>query len=167
MGNAYIANRRQTFAAQLNDPSIREEVWAMMVTEDDKHPIPCLESLLNRLDYVNSNGQHKTILQMLHGGFYGPYNRGQYQKTILHIKANKGLQGSLNQAIDTVLAGSDLIKGFTDQGLPTDPNGHRHPQLRLGGNIFNDWGGGPGGHAGAEKWRLAFEASANSTGATT
>ena len=158
--NPIIAARRKQFAVQLADPTTHDQVCAMMVTEDSQNPVPCLESLLNRTDYVNSYGQNRTLLQMLHNGFYGPYNRGMYPRTIQQIKANSALQATLNAAIATVMAGSDLIDGYTDQGLPTDPNGDHQPQMRLGGNIFCDWGGGPGSHAWAEKWRLAFEADA-------
>ena len=160
MTNAYIAQQRAQFAEQLADPEIRDQVCAMMITEDDLHPVPCLESLLNRNLYCNSWKQNRTILQMLHGGFYGPYNRGMYPHAIAELHASEHLQATMNAAIDTVMAGSDLIHGFTDQGLPTDPNGQRQPQMRLGGNIFNDWGGGPGGHDGAEAWRQTFEAAA-------
>ena len=160
MGNPYIAQQRAQFAKDLADPVIHDQVCAMMVTEDGAHPVPCLESLLNRILYCNSNGWKQTIISMLHSGFYGPYNRGAYPRTIRQLHASPSLQAKMDAAIATVMAGSDLIHGFTDQGLPTDPNGQRQPQMRLGGNIFNDWGGGPGGHNGAEAWRQAFEAAA-------
>ena len=70
----------------------------------------------------------------------------------------------MDAAIATVMAGSDLIHGFTDQGLPTDTRTTtaQHPEMigNPGGNIFNDWGGGPGGHDGAEAWRQSFESAA-------
>jgi hypothetical protein len=161
--NPYIAQQRAQFASALADPATHDQVSAMMVTEDVVNPAPCLESLLNRILYCNSQGQARTIISMLHGGFYGPYNRGMYPRTIQQLRANPSLQAKMNAAIATVMAGSDLIHGFTDQGLPTDPNGQRQPQMRLGGNIFNDWGGGPGGHDGAEAWRQTFETSALQT----
>jgi hypothetical protein len=160
MTNPYIAQQRAQFAKDLGDPMTHDQVCAMMITEDSAHPVPCLESLLNRILYCNSRGWKQTVLSMLHGGFYGPYNRGVYPRTIRQLQASPALQAKMDAAIATVMAGSDLIHGFTDQGLPTDPNGQRHPQMRLGGNIFNDWGGGPGGHDGAEAWRQAFEAAA-------
>ena len=160
MSNPYIAQQRAQFAKDLADPTTHDQVCAMMITEDDVNPAPCLESLLNRILYCNSRGQNVTILSMLHGGFYGPYNRGMYPKTITQLRASSSLQARMDAAIAIVMAGSDAIQGFTDQGLPTDPNGMRQPQMRLGGNIFNDWGGGPGGHDGAEAWRQTFEAAA-------
>jgi putative peptidoglycan binding protein len=160
MTNPYIAQQRTQFVKDLVDPTTHDQVCAMMITEDAAHPVPCLESLLNRILYCNSRGWKQTILSMLHSGFYGPYNRGMYPRTIRQLQANPALQAKMDAAIATVMAGSDLIHGFTDQGLPTDPNGQRQPQMRLGGNIFNDWGGGPGGHDGAEAWRQVFEAAA-------
>lgn len=160
MNNPYIAQRRQQFAAEVADPTIHDEVCAMMITEDGAHPVPCLESLLNRVDYVKSNGHTQTVRGMLHGGFYGPYNRGMYPRTILRLHADPHLQARMEAAITTVFAGSNMIQGFTDQGLPTDPNGRRLPHLVIGGNVFNDWGGGPGGHDGAEVWRQAFQTEA-------
>jgi hypothetical protein len=160
MSNPYVAQRRQQFAAELTDPTVHDEVCAMMITEDGEHPAPCLESLFNRTDYVNSHGRNQTIRDMIHSGFYGPYNRGMYPKTIAQLHASPKLQEKMNAAIETVLAGSNLIQGFTDQGLPTDPNGQRLPHLVIGGNVFNDWGGGPGGHNGAEAWRQEFDSEA-------
>ena len=160
MSNAYIAQQRAQFATDLANPAIRDQVCAMMITEDGAHPEPCLESLFNRILYCNSHGQNRNILSMLHSGFYGPYNRGMYPRVIQQLHYNQKLQTRMDTAISVVMAGSDMIEGFTDQGLPTDPNGHRQPQLHLGGNIFNDWGGGPGGHDGAETWRQGFEKAA-------
>lgn len=160
MGNPWIAQQRAQFATELAILSIHDEVCAMMITEDAVHPAPCFESLLNRTLYVNSHGQGKTLKQMIQGGFYGPYNRGMYPRTIAQLHNSPALQARMNAAIAGVMAGSDDIEGYTDQGLPSDPNGMRQPQLHLGGNIFNDWGGGPGGHDGAEAWRQTFENSA-------
>jgi hypothetical protein len=156
MNNPYISSIRQKFAEEMKDPYVANLIVAMMVTEDALHPQPVLESLFNRTSYVNSSGWNKTLTQMIVGGFYGPYNRHMYPQALAEVRMSPALQNRLNTAIDEVLAGSNLILGYTDQGLPTDPNGWRKPQMRIGGDVFNDWEGGPGGHAGAERWRQDF-----------
>ena len=59
------------------------------------------------------------------------------------------------------LGGSDPIQGFTDQGMPTDPNGHLRrpgfPYLHHGGNDFTDYEGGPGGRSAARRYREEIE----------
>lgn len=160
MSNSYIAQQRAVFEDELSQASVKNDVFAMMVTEDETNPGPCFEALLNRTDYVNSHGQKQTVHSMIHGGFYGPANRGMYPRTIAQINANHALKAKLQAAFDAVMAGSDQIKGFTDQGMPTDPNGRRKPNVRIGGNVFNDWAGGPNGAAGAAAWRVQFEAEA-------
>ena len=152
--NSYIKAARAKFAEQLKDPHVRVQVQAMLVSEDAAHPLPVVESLFNRCDYAG-----KTLLEMLHSGFYGPINRGKlphFESLIVH---NENLRANMDAAIDAALNGSNIIQGYTDQGLPSDPNG-KWPGLHLHGEVFNDWAGGPGGHAGAKAWRLKFMAGA-------
>lgn len=159
--NAYIARSRAKFAEQLKDPTLRLQVCGMLLTEDAMMPLPVVESLFNRCDYAD-----KTIHQMLFSGFYGPINRGKLPHAEEVIRQSKQLREKMNAAIDEALAGSNVIQGYTDQGLPSDPNG-KWPGMRLHGEVFNDWGGGPGGHAGARAWREAFMKGASATDAVT
>jgi len=90
----------------------------------------------------------------IHGAFYGPVNRGQLNRAIAAIERNPQRRARLDAMIDEVLAGSNVIRGATDQGSGRDPN-VRWPGGRIvrRGEVFNDWGGGPGGHAGARRYR--------------
>ena len=158
-GNPWIAQQReQAFRSQLNDKNVWINVAAMALSEGT--PQQSVESLFNRTMYVNANGWNKTLMNMITEGFYGPYDRGEYPNFIAQIRASQAKVDMLNAAIEAVMAGADTIQGFTDQGLPTDPNGQHQPQIKIGGNVFNDWGGGPNSHAGAAAWREEFEARA-------
>jgi hypothetical protein len=163
MMNAYIAQQRAPFKDELTNQPTRNEIAAMMVSEDENNPVPVLESLVNRALFLASHGIHHSLHQMLHSGFYGPINRGKLPHFVAAIQNDARLRSKMYAAIDTVLAGSDFIRGHTDQGLPSDPGGKfemAHSHIMIGGEVFGDWGGGPGSYAGAATWRTAFEAKA-------
>jgi hypothetical protein len=161
--NAFIAQQRAVFKNELLNQPTRDEIAAMMVSEDENNPVPVLESLLNRTLYLKAHGINRTLHQMLHSGFYGPINRGKLPGKVAELHADPKLRHKMYSAIDTVLGGSDFLRGHTDQGLPSDPGGKfemAHSHVMIGGEVFGDWGGGPGGNAGAGAWREAFESKA-------
>jgi hypothetical protein len=82
--------------------------------------------------------------------FYGPIRRGELPAAIRKLEANPKLRAKFDAHTDAALRGSHKIGGFTDQGLPTDPNGtvtRRRkglpalPTVNFGGNEFTEWGG--------------------------
>jgi uncharacterized membrane protein YphA (DoxX/SURF4 family) len=163
-GSAYLQAQRARFAAELhNNPNLRAQLAGAISLEDDRHPLPVVESLMNRMAYAGGSLKHG-----LFGGFYGPVNRGRLPGAMGHLAHNPAEAAKMNAAIDQALAGSNILHGFTDQGLPTDPNGRwRGPHMMIGGDVFNDWGGGPGGHAGASRFREMQQARVSAEGGAT
>jgi hypothetical protein len=156
-GSAFLKARRSKFGREISTtPGLRDEILGMMLKEGT--PQHSAESLFNRSDYSG-----KSLHQMLHSGFYGPIRNGALPGAIARLHRDPALYGRLNRQLEAVLGGSHLIGGRTDQGMPSDPNGMWPggriyvPDGRGGGNVFNDWGGGPGGHAGARAYREMIE----------
>jgi hypothetical protein len=148
-GNAYLKAQRAGFAAELNgDPHLREQLAAAASMEDDRYPVPVIESLMNRMALT-----HGSIKHGLFSGFYGPIKHGRLLGRIAYLERHPAELQRYYKAIASVLAGSNQIQGFTDQGLPTDPNGRWPGGMHLHGDVYNDWGGGPG-HAAARRFRL-------------
>jgi hypothetical protein len=158
-GSDFLKAHRQRFAdAMKAKPQLRKEIAGMILTEGARDPIPVVESLFNRAEYTG-----KSLEQLLHSGFYGPINRGQLPAAMARLARDPKLRARMDAAIDAALNGSNLIKGATDQGMRSDPNGRWPGGLidRGHGNIFNDWGGGPGGHEGARRFREAQQRAVN------
>lgn len=154
-GSDFVKARRERFAKEIeNNPALRTELAAMMATEGN--PTESLESLMNRQDYSG-----RTLKAGLTPAFYGPMRTGKYQSALAGLQNNPQAMARYNAIIDRVLAGSNIIGGRTDQGMPSDPNGmwgYGTPVwMKRGGNVFTDWGGGPGGHAGAARYRQMIE----------
>ena len=137
---------------------MRTQVAAMLHSEDPGAGPAAVESLMNRAAFA-----HKSLAQMLHSGFYGPINRGELGSHIAALRRNPKLAAQMNTYIDQALAGSDVIKGHTDQGSPGDPGyawEQAHSHVMMGHEIYGDWLKGRGTTA----WREAFERRAHEAG---
>jgi len=148
-----LAALRSRWRAEIeSDPQLKRAVIGMLATEGEKDPVPVMESLYNRAAYTG-----QPIKSLLLSGFYGPINRGELPGMLDRLDKDPERRARLEQAYETALS-SNTIKGATDQGLPTDPNGqHQGGRIVRGGNVFNDWGGGPGGHEGAAAFRASLQ----------
>jgi hypothetical protein len=157
-GSDYLKARRKPFMDEINnDPGLKDQVRGMLQTEGT--PKHTMESMLNRLDYERSmGGKINTVRKMLHSGFYGPINHGRLGGAIAQVNRDPHLKARLDKAMSDAFGSNDL-EGATDQGMRTDSNGRWRGGFKSfgGGNIFNDWGGGPGGHAGARRFREALQ----------
>lgn len=153
-GSEFLRNQRSRMNDEINNtPGLRDEVLGMAVTEDARDPAGPIESLFNRSAYSGKN-----IKELLHGGFYGPINRGQLPGAIARLGGDPAFRARMQAGLDSVIAGSNRLKGATDQGGGVDPNvgwqgGLIMPPGGTPGAIYNDFGGGPGGHAGAAAFR--------------
>lgn len=154
-GSAYLKARRERFRKEMeSNPALRDKLAGMMALEGEKDPIPVIESLMNRMDFTGQSLE-KGLGEGNPKSFYGPLRRGQLPGAVSALQRNPKRMKRLQDAIDAALAGSNTIKGATDQGMRSDPNGRWPGGMvdRGGGNIFNDWGGGPGGHEGSRRYR--------------
>jgi hypothetical protein len=144
-GSAFLKAQRARMAEELkSNPQLAATLRGLAVAEDAHDPEGVVEALANRAAYT-----HKSIRSLMYSGFYGPMNRGQ-------VRPNN--DPKIQAAIDRVWGGENRLQGATDQGTYGDPNarwpgGRIHPPGASRSAIYNDWGGGPGGHEGARLFR--------------
>jgi hypothetical protein len=149
--NSYVAGQRAGFAKELQDPKFRSQFAAMLGAEGPT--LGTAESAMNRAA-ASGRSLHEMVAGRTGRAFYSTYGK--------FMGGSASAVRKYNPLIDKTLAGSDTIRGFTDQGMPTDPNGPLHrpvpylgPYVGQHGNIFNDWQKGR-----YAKWREDFETHA-------
>ncbi|MDI3560659.1 phage tail tape measure protein [Bradyrhizobium sp. Arg816] len=171
-GNAYLAARRARFAGEMKeDPTLKRDIAAMQLTEGASGG-GTVESLYNRADMMGwslrktlgyyADGSQSVDKYGRRNSFYGPIRRGELPGAIAKVKADPKLRAKFDAYTDAALAGSHRIGGYTDQGLPTDPNGTVArarkglpplPTIKVGGNEFTEWLG----NKRARDYRLMIE----------
>jgi hypothetical protein len=136
------------------NPRLRAQLAAMATLEHASDPTGPIESVMNRTAALRSQGRNVSLDQMVNSRFYGPFRTGQMQQLAARYAANPGsIPRQYNVAIDTVLSGSNILGGATDQGSGRDPNvGWRGGKVVRDRETYNDWGGGLG-HEGNARWR--------------
>lgn len=143
-GNEFLKSQRARFAQELEaNPAVKQKLAALVAKENPGAGTAVVESLMNRMSYTGGS-----INRGIHSGFYGPINRGEVRWT------GSAQQQAMMRHVDEALAGSNIIRGATDQGSGRDPNVQwQGGRMVINGEVFNDWGGGPGGHGGAARFR--------------
>lgn len=166
-GNSYLQARRARFGEEIkNDPTLRMHLAAMQMTEGASGG-GTVEALMNRMDMTGQSlrqglGAGQDGLPNSKFQFYGPIKRHELPGAIRKLQANPKLFAKYDAYTQAALAGSHKIGGFTDQGLPTDPNGTITrarkgqaplPTIKFGGNEFTEWLG----NKRARDYRLMIE----------
>jgi len=147
-GAAFLKDQRAGMAEEVKrDPKLAATLRGVLASEDARDPAGPMEALANRSALYDSMGKHKSLHDLLYGGFYGPLNRGQVRPSN---------DPKMQAGMDKVFAGSNRLKGATDQGSSGDPNaawqgGRILPPGASRGAIYNDWGGL--GHDTARRFR--------------
>ena len=166
-GGKFLSDRRQRFADEMNGNLELKKMIAATANLEAGTPdgrTAVVESLYNRMDYTK-----QSLNQGLYGGFYSPIKDGRAAAEKARLekdpRAMAEAMGNVNRALS-----SNLTRGNTDQGMYTDTNFHaggtgieiKEPG---GTNRFNDFGGGPGGHAGARAYREQLQVGYNQAAA--
>lgn len=146
--NTYLRDQRAGFGREMQqNPQTRLAVAAMAATEHDRDPMGPIEALMNRASLLR-----RSLNQSIfgHPSFYNPVRTGALQKEMARLQRNPAELAKYNQAIDTVLKGTNLLAGATDQGSGKDPNVN-NPSGRIirFGETYNDFS------PGAAAWRRA------------
>lgn len=155
--NTFLASQRARFKDELDkNPELKQRVAAMIQLENPGAGTAVVESLMNRMAMTGGS-----IEEGLHSGFYGPINRGQLPGAVAGLQSNPERMAARLKNIDQALAGSNIIKGHTDQGSAGDPNYEKGGVgININGERFNDWG-----VAGSREWRLRQQEQANKAAA--
>jgi hypothetical protein len=132
-----IAQQRERYVNEIDyNPRLREFLAATVSLEagDPDAVLGVVESLFNRTQMRNSS-----IAKQLTNGFYGPVNRGEVDRRIRN-GVEPWMYEQLDNAMDAVRNGSDLIEGRTDQGMINEIHG---PKARFGKEYFGYMDGDP------------------------
>jgi hypothetical protein len=139
--NPQLATQRAPFANELkSNPALKKQLAALVDLENPDAGTAVVESLMNRM--VKNGG---TIASGIGGGsesFYGPVRRGSVDARLAELEHDPAKMAARMRQIDQALAGSNIIKGYTDQGSKNDPNYETGGAgINIAGERFNYHGG--------------------------
>ncbi|UQR64300.1 phage tail tape measure protein [Bradyrhizobium sp. C-145] len=169
-GNAFLAARRERFARELqSNPALKKQLAAVIDLENPGAGTAVAESLMNRMDMNGGSIAGGLGFNNRGRSFYGPVRKGLDIGRLRELERDPKRMAARMRQIDEALAGSNYIRGHTDQGSAGDPN---YIAGGTGVNInrerFNDWGGGKWGklrgHAASRAFREWLMNSAASSG---
>lgn len=161
-GNSYLRDQRSKYADELKNPETRKLLGGILSAENPGAGPGVVESLMNRTSLVNEQRATQgkpplTLKDMITGhpsigggkSFYGPMRTGAINEHLAKMNDPK-YAGRMNHYINQALAGSNVVKGHTDQGSAGDPNYTKGGTgVNINGERFNDWG-----FKGAKEFRL-------------
>jgi hypothetical protein len=136
-GSAFLENQRKPIVDEINtDPETRQLMHNMMRTEGGG--VHTVEAAMNRVAMIKQRVPGYTLKDELKSGFYGPLNKGAGRQAIGDAEA-----GRYNKMIEQAGAGSDTIKGRTNQGMPSDPGARLPGRVPIEGSseVYNYWEG--------------------------
>lgn len=153
--SSYLKQERSQFAEEMKDPNKRLAVAAIASLEHASDPVGPIESLANRAAMTKMSLIDRMFAKNRQGRtFYGPINSGKLRSEMIYLQQSPRELARMNAAIDTVMNGSNILGGATDQGSHNDPNvGWQGGRVMRFNEVYNDWDGA-GGHAAAEQYRL-------------
>ena len=135
----HILSKREEIMSELDrNPATARLMYQMMDTEGGG--AATVESLVNRVAMIRQKVPGWTIWDELNSGFYGPIKRGYAQTLNLH----SGTIAKYQHEINIVRAGSNILRGRTDQGYKGDPNWQGPGRVHVSSNpkeIYNYWVG--------------------------
>lgn len=145
------------------NPKLKLRLAALLSLENEGAGPAVIESLLNRALYAGRSVESMSSLGP--NSFYGPGRiPGRVEARMQQIESNPKYKNWLFGKIDEAYK-SNVTKGHTDQGSAGDPNYIAGGSgVNINGERFNDWGGGPGGHAGARAFRAQLMKLAGEAG---
>lgn len=153
-GSQFLQSQRQKYIDELNkNPALARKLADLVRHEDQAGGPAVVESLFNRLAFMESQGKGTTLENYLNRQgnkqFYGPIRNGEITGNLNEKQFNSIWKKNIEPAFT-----SNILKGATDQGSGNDPNvQHQGGRIKVPGSneVYNDWGAL--GHDKARKWR--------------
>jgi len=127
-GQNAVRAERANAIADLQRPEIRNLISATLATEargvEDQKNV--MEALVNRYVAYEQAGTPKTMEQLIKGGFYGPWNRGETAAVMskgLSDARSAQVAGMIQDIAGTYGAPRNVLGGLTDQGMANEVHG--------------------------------------------
>jgi hypothetical protein len=123
---AKIKAERAGIVKELQAPSMQNLVSATLATEASsaEGQKNVLEAMVNRAVAYKRAGKFKSMEQMIKGGFYGPWNRGE-TRAVMGRGLSEARAQQVSGMVSEIGAGRNVLRGMTDQGMVNEIKGYK------------------------------------------